>query len=285
MTMRRFLAQLCAIASCLVLPLGLASAWLDLVVTDTHRYVETVGPVANNDKIKEATQEWVEQNAATIIDSVSPVPLGGAFGGIVSSAAATVINGPDFERIWRASNRAVHPQVLAVLEGTTQGVGTDDGTISIELGDLINAAFTELAGEGPLLGVELSPVDVAIPIIKSDDLRDAQDAYAIADAAGVWPFVGWGVLVVLALLLAPSRRAVLGTLGYGTVIALLALGGALLWSREQVVQSGLTPADSKLVGAVFDVLLRDLWKVMGGLLVAAGALILGRVVVRPATVS
>ncbi|HSV40389.1 MAG TPA: hypothetical protein VLI04_16625 [Nocardioidaceae bacterium] len=279
--MRRFLAQLLAVASCLVLPLGLVSAWLDLVVTDTDRYVDTVGPIAKQDKVQKATQRWLEDTTVRTIDTISPIPLGETARAFVAPAAAAVVASPDFERVWRAANRNVHPQVIGVLEGRTQGVGTQDGLITIELGDLVNAVLTELAGGGSLLGLELSPVDVSIPIMRSEELRDAQDAYSVAEATGLWLLAGWAGLVLLALLIAPSRRAVLGTLGYGTIAAILALGGALLWSREQVVQSALTPADARLVEAVYDVLLSDLWKVMGGLLAAGGALVLGRVVIRP----
>jgi len=279
--MRRFLAQLLAVLACLALPVGLVSAWLDLVVTDTDAYVRTVGPVADNAKVKKATQRWLEDFTVTTIDSISPLPVGESLRGFVVDATSEVVASPDFERIWRAANRSVHPQVMAVLEGRTRGVVTRDGTIGVDLGDLVNAVLTELAGGGAVPGLQLSPVTASIPIMDSEKLADAQDAYAVTDAAGLWVILGWAGAVVLALLLAPSRRAVLGTLAYGSILGLGALAGGLLWVRDQVAESGLTAADSRLVSAVFDALAADLWKVMGALLVVAAVLILGRLVIRP----
>lgn len=278
--MRRFLAQLFAIAACLALPVGLVSAWLDLVVTDTEAYVKTVGPVADNAKVKKAASVWLEDFTITTIDAMSPIPVGDGLRGFIEPATATVVASPDFERIWRAANRTVHPQVMAVLDGRTRGVGTDDGRISLELGDLVNAVLTELAGGGAVPGLQVSPVTASIPIMDSQKLRDAQDAYSVADAAGLWVILGWAGAVVLALLLAPSKRAVLGTLAYGTILGLGVLAAGLYWVRDQVAESGLTTADSRLVSAVFDALVADLWKVMGGLLVVAAIVILGRLVIR-----
>ncbi len=277
MTVRRLLAHLLAMAACLVLPLGLVSGWLDLVVTDTDQYVEKVGPIAEHEEVEQATEDWISAFVARTIDEVSPVPIASLGQGLIDAAVAQVVASPDFEPAWRAGNRTMHPQIIAVLEGDTRGVTTEDGVIGFELGPLLE----EVMEGGSFPGVDLSAFDTTIPLLRSQDLRDAQDAYAVADAAGLW-VLGVAVgLMVLALLMAPSRRAVLGTLSYGSIATLLLLVASLFWVRDQAVESALTPVDGALVGAMWDVLAADLFKVIGALLVAALVIVLGRLLFRP----
>lgn len=266
--------------ACLVLPLGLVSAWLDLQVTDTDQYVEKVGPIAEHDEVERATERWLTDFTIRTIDSLTLVPVAEMGRPIIQAAVKQVVASPDFERVWRTANRTVHPQIIAVLDGSTRGISTGNGTIGIELGPLVDAVIDESLGQGGLPGVDAPPVEASIPLIRSSDLADAQDAYAIAEATGLWLLGVWVGLVLLALLVAPSRRSVLGILSYGSIATLLLLVGSLFWVRDQVVESALTRADGALVGAVWDVLAADLYKVIGGLLVAAVVIVVGRLFVR-----
>jgi len=237
--MRSLLAFVAGLLASVLLPLALVSVWTDAVVNDTDEYVETVGPLAEDERVQEAVADRVADIAVARLGPATPRT-------VVEQAALRVVDTELFERTWRAANRAAHPQLIDLLR---DGEGVrDDGEVTLDLAPMASATVEELGVSVP---VDLSG-DLSFTIARSEDLREARVAYAVVDPAGFWLPVAWLGCVALVLLVARRRRGAaiwlaLGSAG-GLAFFLLLLGIA-----RAVFADSLPGADAELGGAVFDV--------------------------------
>lgn len=254
--MRRLLALLAGLVACVVLPLSIASLWTANVVNDRDEYVDTVGPLAEDERVQEAVADRLADLAVDRLAVPVPRPA-------IEEAAGQVVRTDLFSRAWRDANRAAHPQLIAVLE---DGNGSrDDGEVTIDLAAMARATLERLGSP-----VSVDPgSDLRFTIARSEDLREARVAYAVLDPAGFWLPVVFVALVALVALVAPNRRGALTWLAIGSAIS-LGLFWMLLGISRAVFADSLPGADRELGAAVFDVVTDGLvTHVVTGIAVAA----------------
>ncbi len=252
---RGSVATLLVIVACLVLPAALLANWMGGVVTDTDDYVRTVAPLAEDPVVQRAAEQRLQTAAAEAVQRATggSLPPGGRV--LTAKAAEQVVRSPAFGVVWRAANRSAHQQAVAVLEGTDG----EDGRVSIELDALVRPVLAVVARQGLVPGDRLPQAGAGFSVIDEDQLRRARGAYALLADAGLWLPLGWIVLVVSALVVAPRRLRVLTRLGFGSFAALALLLGGLFAARQLVVDGSGSSLDADLLAAVWDV-------VVGGLL-------------------
>lgn len=237
--MRALVAFLAGILACVVLPFAIAATWTDAVVNDTDRYVDTVGPLAADERVQEAVADRLTDIATGSL-SLSLTRE------VVHQAALEVVASDEFARVWRAANRAMHPQLLRLLR---HGGG---GEVRLDLSGLVDAMATEL-GAGQLSSLPgASTTDISFTVARSENLREARAVYRVVDPAGFWLPVVWAGLVALTLLAAARRRRALSRLGLGSALA-LGLAWLALGIAGAVFADNLPGADADLADAVFDV--------------------------------
>jgi hypothetical protein len=201
----------------------------------------------------------------------------------VHDQVAKIVASPQFVQAWDAANRAGHKQLVTALTGKDEGavkVGTD-GTVSIDLGELITTVKAQLVANGFTIASAIPQVDAQFVLFQSDDLAKAQSAFrALNTMAWLLPLLVL-VLFVGAVFLAPSRR--LGVLGVG-VTAVVAMAVALIaLSVGRIIYLDQLPPDvmpNGLAGTTFDILTRFLQQglrtiLFFGLVTAAVALLAG----------
>ncbi len=254
--MRSLVAFLAGLAACVVLPLSIASVWTDNVVNDTDEYVDTVGPLAEDEKVQEAVADRLVSIAVGQLGSVAPRE-------VIREAALRAVDTELFARTWRAANRAAHPQLIGLLE---DGEGVrDDGEVTLDLGPLAQSTLDQM---GSPVQLDLGDSGLSFTIARSEDLREARVAYAVLDPAGYWLPIVWVVSVALVLLAAGSRRGAATWLAIGSALA-LAVFWLLLGIARAVFADSLPGADRDLGAAVFDVLTDSLvTQVITGIVIA-----------------
>ncbi|MFN8194425.1 MAG: hypothetical protein U0R80_09095 [Nocardioidaceae bacterium] len=296
-------ARLVAVLACLLLPLALLSVWVAGVVTSTDQYVRTVGPVASDPVVQQAVEKRLESLAVAALDAriaqldaaVAAGRLGRVGGWVrnhrgelgngartavvdaVGTAVAAVVESDEFQPAWEAANRSAHEQLLDAIQGDSTLVDTTDG-VSVELGTLLNAVFGILVDEGLLPSARVPDIQATFPVLTAHQLDQARQVYRLVHALGLWLPLVVGALVVLALLLARSRRPVLVWLGLGSLLGGLLVVVALALARPRVLdQVAGTYEDRVLLGAVWDVVVGSLRT--AGLVAAAVGLVVALVAV------
>lgn len=291
-------ADVVAVLACVLLPLAMVSSWVAGVVTNTDRYVATVGPLAADARIKKAVETELNRLAlgavslpqqreaiASLLRSRGigeqaldgAAPLADLLENVVEDSVARavhqVVDSDEFVEAWETANRSAHTQLVAVLEND-DAVLDADGRVSIQLATLVNAVV-KVVGSSlpvPVRAVPATYLTASFPLMKASDLSKARHGYGILDAVGFWLPVVWLLGVGTALLLAPSRRRVLAFVGYGSVVALVLLAVALALARQLALDAAPV-ADRELLEIVWRQLFARLYDAARvGLLVAVALL-------------
>jgi hypothetical protein len=275
---RTFAAALCGVLAAVLLPLSIVAVWVDRVVTDTDRYVETVAPLAEDEVVKAAAAEQLEREALRLVASVGvPMPQG-VVDQLVQRAVERVVDSAAFRTAWVRANRTAHRQLVAVLEGRTSVEVNESGQVTVELGSVLDTIAQELTAGG-LPGLENLPdVRVSLAVVDADRLARAQRTYDVIDTLGVWVPIAWVVMTLLTLLLSRRRLAATAKLALASVLALGLLALLLVFARDEATAD--LPQRAVAL-AVWDVLLASLWRAVEvaaivAAIVAVGAGLAGR---------
>jgi hypothetical protein len=112
---------------------------------------------------------------------------------------------PQLQRLWRESVERSHATLVEVLEERSGTVSTEEGVVTLDLGDIVREAADRI-GVSDSVESRIEEDAGRIVILRSDDLDTAQDAFSILNAiAWVLPLLTV-VLFGLALWLAGQRR-------------------------------------------------------------------------------
>ncbi|OZG27196.1 hypothetical protein BH683_019975 [Williamsia sp. 1138] len=237
-------------------------------VLDTDRYVATVTPLARNAVLQDelADQITVEimargdianvtkealtaltQNAPNVPPAViglAPV-LTSQAQSFIRQAVTALVRSDRFETLWIEANKRAHQRLAAVLTGdTTDGIAIgDDGTVSIELGPIIDNVRNALKDRGFSFADKIPDINKSFVIFRSPDLVKAQKAVSALDKAStVLPFLTL-LVGAAAIWAAPrgSRRKAFSLFGIALAVAMALLAVAISIGRSVYLDA--VPAD------------------------------------------
>jgi hypothetical protein len=256
--LRTLLAGLAGLLAAVLLPASVLSVWVDGVVTDTDRYVETVTPLADDDVVKAAAVKELEREALQLVAATGTgLSTGAATQQLVHLAVERVVESPTFRTAWVQANRTAHEQLIAVLEDRSTMVLDDRGRVTIELGTVLTAIAQDLAARGLIDPDRVPDMSASFAVMDADQLAKARRAYDALDALGFWLPVAWALMILLTLLLARRRLATTSKLALASLLTLGLLALALVLARSALTDD---LPDRDVARAVWDVLLAGLWR-------------------------
>ncbi|MFE6187121.1 hypothetical protein ACFQ6U_22110 [Streptomyces sp. NPDC056465] len=261
-----------------LVPLSALSAWVDLELDDTDRYLAAVSPLASDADVQDTVATLVTDEAMKSIDAG---PLQETVRKFLHETALSFTTTEAFQRVWDSANRAAHQAVTDSLHG-------DDGqAVTIDLAPVIEEVKKELVSSGVPFADQIPVQETSITVLPADRADDLRSSFQWLRYCSVWPAVGTVVLLVLVLGLSLVRgglRAFMTTaavVGGGLVLGAALLRIAVAVGRDRVLDE-VPGTDEDGASAVFDALTSSLrttaWIVLlvGAVLVVGG--IVGRVV-------
>ncbi|MFF8815435.1 hypothetical protein [Streptomyces pactum] len=283
----------------LLAPLAVVAVWVDSVITDTDRYVATVAPIPRDPVVRQELTvrltEWITEGAGNEeVTSALATTLrrNGAPPSVVEQARALsdqdqariaeVVRGvveravttEGFAGVWEDANRRAHTAVVQALTGEGgSAVAIRDGTVTLDVGTLLDAARKELADAGfdvpPTTGLDRS-----IVLVEADRLDAAQRLTRLLDDVGGRLPVLVAALAALAVWTTPARRRTLTVLGTGVALMMASLLVALDRLRSAYLDSVPAESRTRRAAAVFhDSLFHPLQDTTRTTLLAATALV------------
>ena len=290
---RRASSWLLLILGCGLVALSLVAVWLRVTLLDTDRYVNTVGPIAEQPEVQRAVAVKLENAIYSRVDfaalarEVLP-DRADVLAPAIETGAKTVISdrireftaSERFQELWVEANRRAHTRVVELLTGGRSGrVVLDDDTVYLDLSPVVDRVRTALQERGlSRIASAIPPtVDGQVELMQSSALVDAQRGVRLLKGIAI-------VLPLLALLclagsvlLAYSRRRGLIRAAVGVVVAMLLLVAALAVARSiylDALGQGALPRDA--ASGIFDTLVALLR--LGGRLVVLAAVIVALIV-------
>lgn len=276
--LRRLAAAIAGTLAAVLLPLSMVSVWVAGVVTDTHRYVATVGPLADDPTVQNAAIRALDADALKLIDLGIRTPAlvrylrshgfahladaGGTLttavrqqiGATAAELVTAAVKGPHFAAAWKAANRTAHEELIRILEHRS-AIVDDSGRVSVELGAVLNAIAAALQQQGLIRPGALPQVHTSFALIRTGDLKKVRSYYRTLDALGFWLPIGWLIAFAAAVLLARRRIRAVRLVLFGSVIGLMVviIGSVALGGRI----ADRSP-DTDVARAVWDRLTSDL---------------------------
>jgi len=189
---------------------------------------------------EQITTAVIDDRAAPLvdgaIDSMSAPPLvknllrdlaagvGSAVESRTASVVTKVVEAPEFAQAFEDATRIAHTDLVATLEGETNGtIVTEGDTVSIKLATVGNAVRAQLVNAGFSFVDRIPPLEASIPIATVEQLNTWQGYYQLLKVL-VWlgpllvvAFAAAGVWLVRDLVVAGLWFAGAGLLGLAGV--------------------------------------------------------------------
>ncbi|MDC0768183.1 hypothetical protein [Streptomyces sp. HD] len=295
------------VVTCILVPVALITVWVHDIALDTDRYVDTVAPLATEPAVQDAAvnrisdavdtridgdqaaaelADWLKSQglpprATTAIRGLGP-QIDSAVDGAVNKVVTRIVHSDAFATVWKDANERAHNAVVDALTGEGRGaVGVAGGTVTLDVGTLVEQVKKELVDAGLSPAAAIPDVNKQLVLFQSEELEKIRDGAHLLDVVGHWLPVLTVLIGVAGVLLARRRRRALARTALGAafaclvvVIALVAVRRFYLDHLPAAVQSDAAAA------AVFDTLLRFLryalvTTVVLGVVIALGAYLIG----------
>ncbi|MRX44228.1 hypothetical protein [Agromyces kandeliae] len=250
---RTVAAVVLVVVGLLLAPIAVITAWARAELVDTDRFVATFGPLAEDpavqaflaDEVTQAIEEQVDirQLTSDVFDGIRALdlppraedalslleaPAAQGLSSLLSSTVDRVIQSEAFANVWDAALRASHTQFTAALQGDPEAmleIG-GDGTLSVQLGPIIEAVKERLGEQGVGFASAIPVVDRSVQVAQADSLVLVQTIYTLAVAVGTWLPLVTLLLLAAGVVVAKRRSVALAwTAGGLALVMLMTLAG------------------------------------------------------------
>jgi hypothetical protein len=210
---RRRLVRVLVVLGSVLAFLSVFAIWTERQALNTDDWVNTSGRLLQNDTIREKLADYlvdqlyenvdVRKELQEILPGDTKDLAGPAAGGlrqVAGQGAEKALETSTAQGLWEEANRTTHEQLLAVLENKKEAVETENGEVKLNLGSLLTN-LAQQVGIGESLAEKLPPDAAQVEILRSDQLKTAQDvAVAIKGLAlvlSLLTFVAFGAAIYL----------------------------------------------------------------------------------------
>jgi hypothetical protein len=264
------------LAALLTTPAALAY-WGHRTLTDSQRYVATVGPLVNSPdvqnviatKVTDAIQQQVDiegllnQVFAGVIDDRPRLqrlvgPLSAAINSLIDRQVREFIASDTFADLWTAINTRAQQALVRLLEGDQSGaIQLQGDQVVLDLSDVITQVKQRLVDRGLTIvqNVPVPDVDRQIVLMDAPQLKQARTIYAFANPLAQWLILIVGLLYLVALLLARNRPRMTVIVGAAVAGNALLIALALTVGRQLFVNHLADTAFGPASRVFFDTLL------------------------------
>jgi hypothetical protein len=270
-----------------------AEVWVKRQMLSTPEWVKVSDKILAEPKVQAALATYIvnqvyssvdvqQQLADQLPDNLKGLagPISGAIRGPATSAVESLLGTSQVQKLWHTANEKAHAARVRGLEDQTRIGSTANGTVTIDLGELVRVVGTDLGI--PKSAMDKIPADVGqITLVHSDQLAAAQNAVKLIKWMGPLLTVLIIAMYALAVWLARGRRRrALRNIGWALVMVGLAILATRRLSGNFVSSLVSNPDNGPAVTAVFSiatVMLHDLaWTIATwGLVIAVGMIIIG----------
>ncbi|MFD4794232.1 hypothetical protein KZO11_18605 [Streptomyces anulatus] len=259
-----------------LVPLSALSAWVDLEIDDTDRYVAAVSPLASDPAVQTTVADLVTEKAMRQIDLG---PLQDTVREFLHETVRSFTTTEAFRNAWDTANRAAHKAVAAALDG-------DSGeAVTIDLAPVIDQVKQDLVRDGVPFADQIPVERTEITVLGPGQADDLRNSFRLLRYGSIWPAVATLVFLVLVVGIATVRRGMraglwaTATVGAGFVLGAIVLRVLVAAGRSRVLDE-VPDSDRDAAAAVVDALTASLRTTVWVVLAVGAALLVGAVLAR-----
>lgn len=256
--------------------LAVFSTWAKVQALDTEAWVETSDELLDDPAVQEALAVYLVDELYERLDVAGEFeeqlpedakglagPVSAALRGPATTGVERLIASEQTRQAWSRVNRVAHESMVNILRDETRtGVSTADGTVTLELGELVQEVGERLGLSESLL--ERLPEDAGrVTVFESDELASAQQVVRVLELLSWFLLILVVVLYAAAVYLAAGRRLEvlrhvgLSLVGAGLFVLIARAIGVRLIVDRVVADPGSRPL-AELTGFVGTGLMRQM---------------------------
>ncbi|MFH9581807.1 hypothetical protein ACH4MO_27930 [Streptomyces globisporus] len=259
-----------------LVPLSALSAWVDLEIDDTDRYVAAVSPLSSDPAVQATVTDLVTEEAMRRIDLG---PLQDTVREFLHETVRSFTTTEAFRDAWDTANRVAHQAVKAALDG-------DSGqAVTIDLAPVIDQVKQDLVRDGVPFADQIPVERTEITLLGPGQADELRDSFRWLRYCSIWPAVATLVLLVLVVGIATVRGGLRAGLwataivGAGFVLGAIVLRVLVAVGRGRVLDE-VPGGDRDAAAAVVDALTASLRTTVWWVLAVGAVLLVGAVLAR-----
>ena len=285
---RHWLPTALVVVATLIAVIAVFAIWAQRQLLETDSWVDTSTELLENQDIRDAVSTYLvdELYASVNVEreirqqlppelKVLANPAAGAVRQVADQIADRALETPPVQTAWEEANRTAHELFIEVIEGGGDNLSTASGVVTLDLGAILGQVADQIGLPGDLAS-KLPPDIAQLEILRSDELKEAQDAADLLKTlAWVLTALTLGLYALAVYLARGRRREVLRSVGFGfgaaglTVLFLHGVAG------NAVVDSLTTTASTQpATQAVWDIGTSLLTTAAGAMIIYGIAIVL-----------
>ena len=254
----RVLSIVLLVLGCVLAPIGVTASWAKNLVVNEDAYLAAVGPLITDPVIVDAAETKLVaaiddaitnlQIADKIGDELTKLGLPPKLASLATGYLATfraditdaitnmvdeLLTSPKLATIWNNANAAAHTKFVQVMQG-------QDGqlhTLNVDLSSAVDAVKQKLESAGVQWAAQIPSIPVVFAISQNADVQMIAGYYDLLNTLGTWLPIIAALLLLLSILIAPSRIGGLskaaGWLAFSMVVLTVGLVIARQWLISQ----------------------------------------------------
>ena len=261
MRKRSFFVWAAIVAASLIAVIASLTTWVNRQMLDEDSWRKASAELIQDPEVRQAVSVYLVNEVYEKVDVAADLeqrlppdlaalaaPAAGALRGPATDAVERLLAAPRVQALWVNASSLAQEKLVNVLEDKTgAGITTGDGTVTLDLGELVTQVGTQLGVSSATLS-KIPPDAGQITILQSDQLDAAQTAVKSVRVLSVLLFLLVAGLYALAVYLARGeRRQTLRNVGWALVlVGLVALVARRLTGSYAIEQ--LTTPESESAG-------------------------------------
>jgi hypothetical protein len=291
---RRILIWVLVVLGSVLLLVSILTVWVQRQVLDNNSWRHASEQLIQDPKVQETLSVYLtnqifdnvdvtaalQQRLPANLDPLAP-GIAGALRGAAPNTIKTLLERPRFQQLWVNASSAAQEKLVNVLEDKTgHGISTGNGTVTIDLKQLLTEITQKLGLPGTLVA-HIPPDTGVITVMKSSNLRTVQKGVKVANFFTVFLFIVVLGLFAAAIALARGmRRATLRNIAFAFIVVGLIVLLVRRFTGTHVITALTTPEYDDTVSRVWVIgsaILGDIGRasIFYGVIALVGALLAG----------
>jgi len=253
------------VLGCVLAPIGVTASWAKNLVTNQDAYLAAVEPLITDPVIVSAAETrlvagidgaisnlQLADNISTELESLGLPPK---LATLATSYLATfrtdltdaitkivdqLFTSPKLATVWNEANAKAHTAFVQVMQGQDPG---KLHAINVDLTSAVTAVKQKLESSGVQWASQIPDVPVVFNISGNADVQQLSGYYDLLDTLGSWLPIIAVLLLLISILIAPSRLGGLSKAAGWLAFSMVVLTLGLLAGREWLVSQAPTQPD------------------------------------------
>src|SRR6478609_1480078 len=253
----RVLSIVLLVLGCVLAPIGVTAGWAKNLVVDQQAYLDAVDPLITDPAIVNAAEARL---VAGIDDAITKLNIADKIGteleslglppklatlattylatfrtditNAITNMVDELVTSPKVATVWHSANATLHTKFVQIMRGDSPG---KLHSLNVDLSAAVTQVKEKLETSGVSWAAQIPDVPVVIDIAGNANVQRVAGYYNLLDTLGSWLPIIAALLLLLSILIAPSRLGGLAKAAGWLAVSMVVLIVLLVIGRNWLI--------------------------------------------------